>query len=283
MPCQSLFARAYYSGTSTAQTYPLLSRVSPFVRASGDEESLDDRVILTAKFWRLGYTGGKFPATSLQTSDDVRNAATSFVEPEVIFSEATGANNTLDVSTCPNENNIPSAQGEKGAQQAFATSTILPIVGARLNSRLSAAGAKPITLTGTDLINLAELCSFDTFGRASVTNGQLSMTQSNFCGMFNATEWNILGYAFDVGKWQGAGYGNPYYKAHGTGFLRELSARFSGQAPSLREPTSLNTTDDGSKVTFPLPNPLKGPVVYFDGSHDNSKCTLLLQIECHRC
>ncbi|UZJ55042.1 hypothetical protein CBS101457_004362 [Exobasidium rhododendri] len=262
--------QAYYSGKSTAQVYPLLSHLPPFVRASGDEASLDDRVILTAKYWRLGYTGGQFPSTSLKTSDDVRAAAASSIEPDVIFSEATGANNTLDVSTCTNANNIPSSQGEKGAQQAFATSAILPTVGARLTGRLHSAGAKGLTLTGTDLINLAELCSFDTFTRASVSNGQLSLLQSNFCNVFNQTEWTILGYAFDVGKWNGAGYGNSYYKSLGTGFLRELTARFSGQAPLLSEPTSLNTTDDGNNKTFPLPNAHGQPVVFFDGSHDNN-------------
>ena len=263
--------QAYYSGKSTADVYPFLARTPPFVRASGDEASLDDRVILTAKFWRLGFTGGRFPTSSLQTSDDVRSAGSSLTPPDVVFSEMSGSNNTLDVDTCPNENDVPDADGEKGAQQAYATSAILPTVGARFSQRLSAAGAATVTLTGTDMINLAELCSFDTLGRASVRNGRLSLTQSRLCGMFNTTEWAILGYAFDVGKWKGAGYGNPYYKAHGSGFLRELAARFRGKAPSLDEPTSLNTTIDGSSKTFPLPDARRGPTVYFDGSHDNSE------------
>jgi hypothetical protein len=270
--CVCLYlTRAYYSGKSTAQAYPFLRQIPPFVRASGDEASRDDRVILTAKFWRLGYTGGQFPSTLLKTSDDVRLAAAFLAEPDVVFSEAPGANNTLDVATCTNENNIPSDRGEKGAQQAFATSTILPQVGARLSSRLKDAGGEHITLTGTDLINLAALCSFDTFTRASVRQRQLTLVQSGFCNMFNVNEWPMLGYAFDVGKWQGAGYGNPYYKSIGTGFLRELAARFTGQPPPLTEPTSLNTTDDGSSQTFPLPSTPGGPVVYFDGSHDNSE------------
>lgn len=182
-----------------------------------------------------------------------------------------GINNTLDVSTCTNYNNVPSSQGENGAQAAFENSTIIPTVGARLSSRLTASGVKGLTLTGQDLLNLAEICPFDTLGRASVTKGQLSLKQSSFCEVYNSTEWPIMGYAFDVGKWKGEGYGNAYYKALGTGFLRELVARFNGTAPPIADPTSLNSTIDGNRARFPLPNREKGPVVYFDGSHDNSK------------
>lgn len=262
--------QAYYSGRSTASVYPLLTRAPPFVRASGDEDLLDDRVILTAKYWRLGFTGGGFPAGTFASSADVRAAASSLPAPQVIFSEQAGQNNTLDVSSCTNENNIPSAQGEKGAQQAYAQTTILPIVGVRLQNRLIASGAKGLNLTGTDMINLASLCSFETLGRATVTNGRLGIAQAPFCSLFNETEWPILGYAFDVGKWTGAGYGNPYYKALGQGFLRELVARFTGKSPPLDSPTSLNSTIDGRATKFPLPNQLTGPMVYFDGSHDNN-------------
>lgn len=248
-----------------------MNKLPPFVRASGDEASQDDRVILTSQYWRLGFTGEQFPSQTLITENDVRRAASSLPKPNVIFSELAGINNTLDVSTCTKYNNVPSSQGENGAQAAFENSTILPILGARLSSRFAAAGVKGLTLTGQDLLNLAEICSFDTLGRASVSKGQLSLKQSKFCGVYNSTEWPIVGYAFDVGKWKGEGYGTPYFKALGTGFLRELVARFNGTAPSIANPTSLNTTIDGNSATFPLPNREKGPVIYFDGSHDNSE------------
>jgi hypothetical protein len=263
--------QAYYSGRSTANTYPLLSVTPPFVRASGDEASLDDRVILTAKYWTLGFSGARFPSGTFANSSDVRAAGQTLKEPQVIFSENANQNNTLDVSTCTNENAIPDANGEKGAQQQFAQSTILPTVGARLQQRLIQGGAaKSLNLTGTDLINLASLCSFETLGRAVVQNGKLQVKQSDFCGMFAADEWAVLGYAFDVGKWKGAGYGNPYYKALGQGFLREYVARLNGHLPNVTEPTSLNSTVDSNPQLFPAPNALGGPSVFFDGSHDNN-------------
>lgn len=264
--------RSYYSGKSSSAVYSSLSHLPPFVRAGGDEGTRNDRVILTAKYWRLGFTGGEFPSQLLQTADDVREAALSLPTPEVILSEQSGSNNTLDVSTCSNYNDIPSQEGERGAQLAFASSTIVPIVGTRLASRFAGAGISGLDLNEQDLLNLAMLCSFETLGRASVHKGRLSLRQSEFCHVFEKKEWPIFGYAFDVGKWKGQGYGNPYHKALGTGFLRELVARFNGTFPSVLEPTSLNSTVDGNCTTFPLPNITAGPVFFFDGSHDNSEC-----------
>lgn len=263
--------QAYYSGRSTAATYPSLTHVAPFVRGSGDVDTLDDRVILTARYWRLGFEGKPFPSGSFVNSAEVRSAAQHIPNTDLNISEKDGQNNTLDVSTCTNFENVPSSQGEKGAQQSFAQTTILPIVGTRLQDRLIQSGApQNFNLTGTDIINLASICSFETLGRASVEDGKLHIAQSPFCSLFNSTEWPILGYAFDVGKWKGVGYGSQYYKANGQGFLRELVARFTGKPPPLSDPTSLNTTLDGNSKTFPLPSRHKGPLVYFDGSHDNN-------------
>lgn len=263
--------QAYYSGQSTAATYPSLTHVAPFVRGSGDLDTLDDRVILTARYWKLGFEGKPFPSGSFVNSADVRSAAQHIPNTDLNISEKDGQNNTLDVSTCTNFENVPSSKGEKGAQQSFAQTTILPIVGTRLQNRLVQSGApQNFNLTGTDLINLATICSFETLGRATVQDGKLHVSQSPFCNLFNSTEWPILGYAFDIGKWQGVGYGSQYYKANGQGWLRELVARFTGKPPPLADPTSLNTTLDGNSKTFPLPSKHKGPLVYFDGSHDNN-------------
>jgi Histidine phosphatase superfamily (branch 2) len=263
--------QAYYSGQSTAATYPSLTHVAPFVRGSGDLDTLDDRVILTARYWKLGFEGKPFPSGSFVNSADVRSAAQKIPNTDLNISEKDGQNNTLDVSTCTNFENVPSSKGEKGAQQSFAQTTILPIIGTRLQNKLIQSGApQNFNLTGTDLINLATICSFETLGRASVQDGKLHLSQSPFCTLFNSTEWPILGYAFDVGKWKGVGYGSQYYKANGQGFLRELLARFTGKAPPLADPTSLNSTLDGNSKTFPLPSKHKGPLVYFDGSHDNN-------------
>lgn len=241
------------------------------MRASGDEETQDDRVVLTAQYWKLGFSGGQFPSQLLQTAEDVREAASRLSMPDVILSEYAGSNNTLDVSTCSNYNDVPAEEGERGAQFAFASSTVVPVIGSRLVSRFASAGVLNLEFTGQDLLNVAMLCSFDTLGRATVNKGRLSLEQSGFCNVFERNEWPIVGYAFDVGKWKGQGYGNRYNRALGTGFLRELIARLNGTGPPLLEPTSLNATLDGNRKTFPLPNSTAGPVFFFDGSHDNSE------------
>lgn len=104
-----------------------------------------------------------------------------------------------------------------------------------------------------DFVNLGNLCSFETLGRATVQDGKLNLTLSSFCDVFDKSEWKLYGYTLDVGKYYGAGYGNPYYKAHGTGYIRELLARLTGERPPLDPPTSLNITLDSSNVTFPVP------------------------------
>jgi hypothetical protein len=241
------------------------------VRAGGDEATLDHRVILTAQYWKLGFMGDNFPSVYMRSARDVRRAALGIPRPDVIISELAGSNNTLDVRTCTNYNEVSPVNGESGAQEAFAKSTIVPVVGSRLVARFASAGAVGLDLNGQDLLNLASLCSFDTLGRTSIKDGKLQVKQSGFCGLYESQEWPIIGYAYDVGKWKGQGYGTPYHKALGTGFLRELVARFNGSTPPLSQPTSLNITLDGNQKTFPLPDLTSGPVVYFDGSHDNSE------------
>lgn len=243
----------------------------PFVRASGDEDTQDDRVILTSQFWLLGFRGGSFPRGTLRTHYDVRKAASNLPRPDVKLSEKAGFNNTLDVSTCINGNERPPSEGERGAQTAFAESTLVDSIGRRLASRLISSSKERPKLDGQDLLNLAQVCSFETLKGAIIHNGHLDLAQSPFCNVFNHTEWAMLGYAFDVGKWKGFGYGNPYHRAVATGFLRELLARFTNEQPSLAAPTSLNTTIDKDEHNFPLPNTQEGPVIYFDGSHDNSR------------
>mgnify|MGYP000117816826 CR=1 FL=1 len=245
--------------------YPGLSSEEAFVRASGDEALLDDRAIMTAKYWTLGYIGAAFPSGTFTTAQQIRGAP-GLKEPNVVFSEQDGFNNTLDVSTCTNAENL-TPDPESAAQQAYGMSTIVPVVGQRLQYRLRPA---VVNLTYSDILNIMNLCSFETLSNAVVTNGQLSLKASPVCNAFTDSEWQIYGYALNAGKYAGAGYGNPYYKALGQGYLRELYARFNGSAPPLQEPTSLNSTIDGNPANFPLPS-AKRNQVFFDGSHDNSK------------
>ncbi|KAE8268486.1 hypothetical protein A4X09_0g3842 [Tilletia walkeri] len=256
--------QAYYSGHSTAQTYPGLTGLGSFVRSTGDFEGLNDRVIVTAQYWKLGYSGQPFPSGNMSTANQTRYAP-GLPDIDVIFSELAGVNNTLDVSTCTaNENQSP--KPEAAAQAAYGKSTLEPVIGARLSQGLAPAN---ITLSYSDILNLMGLCSFDTLGRAAVIDGELQLPDggniSDFCRAFTDAEWQLYGYANDVGKWAGAGYGNNYSRALGGGYLRELLARLTGVAPPLNPPTSLNTTIDGNSNLFPLD---RG--IYFDGTHDNN-------------
>lgn len=253
--------------------YRSLSKLPPFVRASGDEALGDDRVIVTAKYWRLGFSGDPFPSGTYSSSSQVRSAP-GLVEPDVVFSEQPGQNNTLDVSTCDTAETL-TPDPESNAQAQYGNSTLLPTIGARLQQRLSPA---KLDLSYSDVTLLMGICSFETLGNANVTEGgKLQIAVNPVCGIFNATEWKIYGYALSAGKYYGAGYGNPYYKALGQGFLRELYARLNGTAPPLQDPISLNSTIDGDATEFPLPS-AKGHGIYFDGSHDNSKSLLFAMI-----
>ncbi|KDN52423.1 phosphoglycerate mutase-like protein [Tilletiaria anomala UBC 951] len=256
--------QAYYSGRSTREVYRKQSHLLPFIRASGDESLGNDRVIVTAKYWRLGFSGANFPSGSFTRSQQIRQAP-GLQKPDIVFSERSGQNNTLDVKTCTNAGHL-SPDLEDAAQEAYGESTISPVIGRRLASRLAPA---KVDLTYADIMHIMGLCSFKTLSNANITNGKLQLTVSPVCGAFNATEWKIYGYANSVGKYAGAGYGNPYYKALGQGFLRELYARLDGTAPPLSDPTSLNSTLGGQVSTFPLPSS-KGHLIYFDGSHDNN-------------
>ncbi len=256
--------QSYYSGLSTREVYPGLRSHEPFVRTSGDVATLDDRVIVTGEYWKLGFSGAPFPAGQYTTSDSVRNAA-GLPKSNVILSEQDGFNNTLDVSTCVNQQK-QNPKPEDAALAAYGDSTLVPVIGARLQERLQPA---KINFTSSDILNLMSICSFETLGNANVINGKLSISENPVCGAFNEQEWKYYGYALSAGKYAGAGYGNEYYKAVGQGFLRELYARFNESAPPLQQPTSLNSTIDGNPATFPLPSS-RGYRVFFDGSHDNN-------------
>ncbi|KAK0563285.1 hypothetical protein OC861_004878 [Tilletia horrida] len=256
--------QAYYSGQSTAQLYGLLKSSGSFVRSTGDADVLDDRVIVTAQYWKLGFSGQPFPSGNISTSNQTRYAP-GLPTIDVIFSEQDGFNNTLDVSTCTDQNN-QSPKPESAAQAAYGKSTLEPVIGTRLSQGLAPAN---ITFAYSDILNLMGLCSFDTLGRASVINGKLHLADggniSQFCNAFTDAEWQLYGFANDVGKWSGVGYGNIYSRAVGGGYLRELLARLTGVPPVLNPPTSLNTTIDSNNASFPLD---KG--IYFDGTHDNN-------------
>ncbi|EPQ27361.1 uncharacterized protein PFL1_04900 [Pseudozyma flocculosa PF-1] len=260
--------QAWYSGRSAATRFPVLAKAVPFARSTGDLDG-SDRVILTAQYWLAGFHGQDVPFHSapLDTSDAVRTfARASLPLPDVIFSEHDGQNNTLHVDTCPAADALTGPDTEDGAQALFTNSTLLDTVGRRLDDRLRTAGVRNLTLSGTDLVNLSNLCAFETLIDAELLPGyRVRHRPSGFCSLFRDDDWEALGYVYDVGKYYGAGYGNPYHRALGQGYLRELRARLTNTAPVLDPPTSLNTTVDGDPALFPVDDGR----IYLDTSHDN--------------
>lgn len=260
--------QAYESGRYTAERYASLARESGvFVRTTGTEES--DRVIVTAQYWAQGYHGGAFPSSGkLTNGTEVRAAGSAFThQPDVIISEADGRNNTLDVSTCAADESYNDASGEDGASKAYGQSTLEPVIAKRLDAAFAKAGVQNLSLTYTDVLNFAYLCSFETLGRASASGGaKLTVNVSDYCGMFTDAEWDLIEYAGDAGKFYGSGYGDPFHRGIATGYLRELLARLSASRPALDPPTAMNTTLDAANGTFPTP--ARG--IFFDGSHDNN-------------
>lgn len=263
--------QAYESGRYTKELYSKLADDSDaFIRTTGTPTS--DRVIVTAQYWSLGYNGESFPDGELTDGPSVRaGGKTATHQPDVILSEATGQNNTLDVSSCPSADTYNDESGEDEAFAAYGNSTLQPVIGARLEKAFASAGAS-LNLTYVDVANLFNLCAFSTLGNATTTNGQLSIEVSDYCGIFKSQEFELYEYYQDVGFYYGYGPGSPYSRALAIGYLRELNARLSSSPVVLDPPTSLNTTLDSSSSTFPIPNNATKPSdyrIFFDGSHDD--------------
>ncbi|KAL7418618.1 hypothetical protein Q5752_007076 [Cryptotrichosporon argae] len=226
----------YLSGATHAKIYQDLAH-DIFARASGEQ-----RVIESSQYFLQGFLGEDFVIKN--TSD--------LPEPQVIISETTGLNNTLIVSNCPaDENYTPnlettaqtnwlSVNCKRGAWKTRLTIQVYtPPIISRLESQASGAN-----LTGTDVLNFMSLCGFDAINQGT------TYAESEWCSLFEADEWAQNGYYFDVEKWWGHSYGDPYVKAEYAGFVNELIARLNDSAPLLGG--AINTTLDTDPSTFPL-------------------------------
>lgn len=206
--------QAYYSGKFTREHYDDLasSSAAPFIRTTGDPELGDDRVVLTAQYWSLGFSGEAFPSETLTNGTQVRGSKSiANHQANVIISEQDGRNNTLDVSTCPADDKYGESFGENGAVKAYGQSTLEPVIARRLEKAFANAGAQ-VNLTYIDVQSLGNLCYFETLNNGTVHDaGQLDITVSPFCQVFQPQEWDLVGYALDAGKYYGSGYGDPYH------------------------------------------------------------------------
>lgn len=206
--------QSYYSGKFTREHYSELAQSSaaPFIRTTGDPDLGDDRVVLTAQYWSLGYSGESFPSETLTNGTQVRAVpAIKNHQANVIISEQDGKNNTLDVGTCPADDTYGSTFGENGAVKVYGQSTLEPVIAKRLEQAFAKAGAS-VNLTYTDVQSLGNLCTFETLSNGTASHGgDLNIHVSPYCNVFRAEEWNLIGYALDAGKYYGSGYGDPYH------------------------------------------------------------------------
>ncbi|KAF3035713.1 hypothetical protein E8E12_007490 [Didymella heteroderae] len=206
----------------------LVRKHPPFVRSAGQ-----DRVVESAQKWLTGV------AQSLKTQTKAI---------DVIIPEATTSNNTLSHDTCPAFENGAYSDLGSNAQKAWSTK-FAPTIQKRIN------GALGTNLTTSSIINLMDLCPYDTIAT-------LSTTRSPFCQLFTEDEWHSYDYYQTLGKFYGYGAGNPLGATQGVGYVNELLARLTGTP--VTDHTNTNATLDSNPATFPLHNQ-----VYADFSHDN--------------
>ncbi|KAJ5183770.1 3-phytase A [Penicillium capsulatum] len=113
-------------------------------------------------------------------------------------------------------------------------------------------GKDKVFLTDKDILELMELCNFDTVAASDNAD-----EESPFCKLFKEHDWEQYEYAQSLSKFYAFGHGNPLGPTQGVGFLNELSARLTG------EPVKDATTFDKTKP-FPLDR-----AIYLDFTHDN--------------
>ncbi|KAF2646965.1 phosphoglycerate mutase-like protein, partial [Lophiostoma macrostomum CBS 122681] len=207
----------------------LVGRYVPFVRSSGQ-----DRVVESANKWLSGF------------AQAAKNSTPAAID--VIIPEGSGMNNTLSHEICTNfEEGALDKVGDNA--QAVWTTKFVPPIRTRVNSKLGT------NLTSSDIINLMDLCPFNTIGSPGAR-------VSDFCYLFSVDEWHQYDYYESLGKYYGYGNGNPLGPTQGVGYVNELLARLT-ETP-VDDHTNSNRTLDSDPATFPLHRK-----VYADFSHDN--------------
>ncbi|KAJ5280813.1 phytase [Penicillium angulare] len=224
------------SGIKFYSRYESLSRNNiPFIRASGSS-----RVVESGQFFIEGFQKSK--------KHDKNALSQSSPKINVVISEDTGSNNTLNHNTCPAFEK--SSLGDKVEDNY--TAIFVPAIQSRLQSLLPGT-----SLSLDDVTYLMDLCAFNT-----VSDTPDGSTKSAFCALFTALEWKEYSYYQSLSKYYGYGAGNPLGPTQGVGFVNELIARMT-HTP-VRDHTTTNRTLDSKRSTFPLDK-----AIYADFTHDN--------------
>ncbi|KAH9837054.1 histidine phosphatase superfamily [Rhodofomes roseus] len=191
----------------------------------------------------LNFAAGFFGVPDYQTS----------YHQEIII-ESGGFNSTLSPNpSCPNsDNNVAGLLG-LNATERWAL-VYLNMTASRLQQYVTG-----LNLNATYIYAMQQLCAYET----------VALGYSAFCGLFTEEEWRGFDYSFDLDFWYGSGPGNPTAAAQGIGWVQELVARLT-KTPLTTFDTSMNSTLDGSNITFPLNQP-----IYVDASHDTAISTII--------
>ncbi|OOF97992.1 hypothetical protein ASPCADRAFT_394835 [Aspergillus carbonarius ITEM 5010] len=234
------------SGIKFYQRYQSLAKdIVPFIRSSDSS-----RVIASGRKFIEGFQSSK-------VKDPRAQAGQSSPKINVVISEASTANNTLDPGTCTAFENSELADDI----EANFTATFVPSIRKRLEQDLSG-----VTLTSKEVTYLMDMCSFDT-----ISTDTVDTKLSPFCALFTHEEWINYNYLKSLDKYYGHGAGNPLGPTQGVGYANELIARLT-HTP-VHDDTSSNHTLDSNPATFPLNSTL-----YADFSHDNGITSILFAL-----
>lgn len=167
----------------------------------------------------------------------------------LVIPETFGSNNTLDDNNCPNSPDLAFSNQWLN----FFTRSIIT----RLNSR-----AIGLNLDENDVVSLMQLCCFESLA---------DQKYSQFCKLFEKSDWIGYEYYIDLEKLYKHGYGNQLGAVQGVGYVAELLSRLTGNASYVtNDKTQVNHTLDQSEETFPL-----NRKVYLDFSHDNQMISII--------
>ncbi|KAH9811022.1 histidine phosphatase superfamily [Melampsora americana] len=195
--------------------------------------SSSERVIQTSKHFLLG----------LNLESDHKFNESSIL----VISEKFGV--TLDDNNCPNSPDLPFSN----QWLEYFTRPIIK----RLNSKAIGLNLNPI-----DVVSLMQLCCFESLA---------DQIYSQFCKLFEKSDWIGYEYYIDLDKLYKHGYGNKLGAVQGVGYVAELLSRLTGDASYVRnDKTQVNHTLDQSIEAFPL-----NRKVYLDFSHDNQMISII--------
>ncbi|KAI7951000.1 hypothetical protein MJO29_009674 [Puccinia striiformis f. sp. tritici] len=227
----------------------------------GASESFKAGVQFASRYEEI-FSQEKLPFVRASLSERVVDSANNFTKglasridngiesiKPIVISEDSQSNNTLDNNSCPNR---PSSDEKDQWLNIFGT----PIT-KRLNSL-----APNADLDNEDTLALMQLCIFE-----SLADEKLSQ----FCDIFDHSDWPGYGYYYDLDKYYDRGLGNRLGQAEGIGYVAELTTRMTGDRKWIEQDKSkVNQTLDQSSATFPLD---RG--IYIDFSHDNQMVAIL--------